>query len=43
MTGLTQGTVSRLESNERPARLRTVRKLADALRVEPRELMKREE
>jgi transcriptional regulator with XRE-family HTH domain len=31
-----------LENGKRPARLSTIRKLADALGVEPRELMKGE-
>jgi transcriptional regulator with XRE-family HTH domain len=33
----------RVENGKRPARLVTIRKLADALGVEPKELMKREE
>ncbi len=36
-------TINKLELGQRPARLSTIRKLADALGVEPRELMKREE
>ena len=43
MTGIAQSTISNLEQGNRPARLSTVRKLAEALDVEPRELMKREE
>ncbi len=43
MTGIAQATISNLEQGNRPARLSTVRKLAEALDVEPRELMKREE
>jgi transcriptional regulator with XRE-family HTH domain len=42
MTGVAQSTISRLEANQRPAKPRTVRKLACALGVEPRELMKEE-
>jgi HTH-type transcriptional regulator, competence development regulator len=42
MTGVAQSTISRLEANQRPARPSTVRKLASALGVEPRELMKEE-
>lgn len=42
MTGVVQSTISRLEANQRPARLSTVRKLASALGVEPKELMKEE-
>ena len=36
-------TINKLELGHRPARLVTIRKLADALGVEPRELMKGEE
>jgi transcriptional regulator with XRE-family HTH domain len=36
-------TINKLELGQRPARLSTIRKLADALDVEPRELMKGEE
>jgi transcriptional regulator with XRE-family HTH domain len=36
-------TISKLENGRRPARLVTIRKLADALDVEPRELMKGED
>jgi transcriptional regulator with XRE-family HTH domain len=43
MTGIAQATISNLEQGNRPARLSTVRKLAEALGIEPRELMKREE
>ncbi len=35
-------TINKLELGQRPARLSTIRKLADALGVEPRELMKGE-
>ena len=42
MTGVVQSTISRLEANQRPARPSTVRKLAEALGVEPQELMKEE-
>jgi repressor LexA len=41
MTGIAQSTLSALESGKRDAQPRTVRKLADALGVEPRELMRR--
>jgi transcriptional regulator with XRE-family HTH domain len=43
MTGVAQSTISRLEANQRPARPTTVRKLASALGVEPKELMKGED
>jgi transcriptional regulator with XRE-family HTH domain len=33
-------TINKLELGQRPARLSTIRKLADALGVEPKELMK---
>jgi transcriptional regulator with XRE-family HTH domain len=36
-------TINKLELGYRPARLVTIRKLADALGVEPKELMKGEE
>ncbi len=36
-------TINKLELGQRPARLSTIRKLAEALGVEPRELMKGEE
>ena len=39
-SGLDFATISRLENNQRAARLGTVRKLADALGVKPRDLMK---
>lgn len=35
-------TINKLELGQRPARLSTIRKLADALGVEPRELIKGE-
>jgi transcriptional regulator with XRE-family HTH domain len=41
-TGIAQSTISNLELGNRPARLSTIRKLAEALGVEPRELMKGE-
>ena len=41
MTGVTQATISALEGNKRGARPRTVRRLAEALGVEPKELMRR--
>jgi len=40
MTGIAQSTISNLELGNRPARLSTIRKLAEALNVEPREFMK---
>ena len=43
MTGVAQATLSDLEGGKRGARASTLRKLAEALRVEPRELMKEEE
>ena len=36
-------TINKLELGQRPARLSTIRKLADTLGVEPKELMKGEE
>ena len=39
MTGIAQSTISNLELGNRPARLSTIRKLAEALNVEPTELM----
>jgi transcriptional regulator with XRE-family HTH domain len=41
MTGVAQSTLSALESGKRDAQPRTVRKLAETLGVEPRELMRR--
>jgi transcriptional regulator with XRE-family HTH domain len=35
--------INKLENGTRPARLATIRKLAEALGAEPKELMKREE
>ena len=43
MAGLTQMTVWRLENGYRAARPGTIRKLAQVLGVEPKELVKREE
>jgi transcriptional regulator with XRE-family HTH domain len=40
ITGIAQSTLSNLELGYRPARLSTIRKLAEALNVEPKELMK---
>lgn len=37
-TGLTQTTISRLETGKARPRLRTVRRLAEALRVRPEQL-----
>ena len=42
-SGVTFATINNLENGNRPARLVTIRKLADALGVEPKELMRREE
>jgi transcriptional regulator with XRE-family HTH domain len=42
-SGVAFDTINKLELGYRPARLVTIRKLADALRVEPKELMKGEE
>lgn len=42
MTGVAQSTLSALESGRRDAQPRTVRKLAEALGVEPRELMRKD-
>ena len=43
MTGIAFDTISRLETGKQRAQPRTIRKLADALDVEPRELMKGED
>ncbi len=42
-SGVAYDTINKLELGQRPARLSTIRKLAEALGVEPRELMKGEE
>ena len=42
-SGVAFDTINKLELGHRPARLVTIRKLADALGVEPKELMKAEE
>jgi transcriptional regulator with XRE-family HTH domain len=42
-TGVAYDTINKLELGRRPARLSTIRKLAEALGVEPKELRKREE
>ena len=42
-SGVTFATINNLENGTRPARLATIRKLAEALGVEPKELMKGEE
>ena len=42
-SGVAFDTINKLELGHRPARLVTIRKLAEALGVEPKELMKREE
>jgi transcriptional regulator with XRE-family HTH domain len=43
ITGVAFDTISKLENGRRPACLSTIRKLAEALGVEPKELMKGEE
>jgi transcriptional regulator with XRE-family HTH domain len=43
MTGIAFDTISRLETGKQRAQPRTIRKLADALGVEPWELMKGED
>jgi transcriptional regulator with XRE-family HTH domain len=40
LTGISQHTTSNLETGARKAQPRTVRKLAEALGVEPKELLK---
>jgi transcriptional regulator with XRE-family HTH domain len=40
MSGVAFDTINKLELERRPAHASTIRKLADALNVEPRELMK---
>jgi transcriptional regulator with XRE-family HTH domain len=42
-SGVAYDTINKLELGYRPARLVTIRKLAEALGVEPKELMKGEE
>ena len=42
-SGVAFDTINKLELGHRPARLVTIRKLAEALDVEPKELMKAEE
>jgi transcriptional regulator with XRE-family HTH domain len=42
-SGVAFDTINKLELGHRPARLVTIRKLADALGVEPKELMKGDE
>jgi transcriptional regulator with XRE-family HTH domain len=42
-SGVAFDTINKLELGHRPARLVTIRKLADALGVQPKELMKGEE
>jgi len=43
MTGIAFDTISRLETGKQQAQPRTIRRLADVLGVEPRELLKGEE
>jgi transcriptional regulator with XRE-family HTH domain len=42
MTGISVDAISRLENELRSAQVSTIRRLAEALRVEPRELLKTE-
>jgi XRE family transcriptional regulator, regulator of sulfur utilization len=42
-SGVSFATINNLENGNRPARLATIRKLAESLDVEPNELMKGEE
>ena len=42
-SGVAFDAINKLENGKRPARLATIRKLAEALGAEPKELMKREE
>jgi transcriptional regulator with XRE-family HTH domain len=42
ITGIAQDTISQLETGKREAQPRTIRKLAEALSVEPSTLMKEE-
>jgi transcriptional regulator with XRE-family HTH domain len=42
-SGVAYDTINKLELGRRPAHASTIRKLADALSVEPRELMKGED
>jgi transcriptional regulator with XRE-family HTH domain len=42
-SGTAYDTINKLENEQRAAQARTLRRLADALGVEPRELMKGEE
>ena len=43
MTGIAFDNISRLETGKQRAQPRTIRKLAEVLNVEPKELMKGEE
>ena len=43
ITGIAHDSISQLETSKREAQPRTIRKLAEALGVEPKELMKGEE
>jgi transcriptional regulator with XRE-family HTH domain len=42
ITGIAQDTISQLETGKREAQPRTIRRLAEVLRVEPSTLMKEE-
>ena len=39
-SGVSYDTINKLEQGQRPARLSTIRKVTNALNVDPRELMK---
>ncbi|CAN5894217.1 hypothetical protein BH18ACT11_BH18ACT11_14080 [soil metagenome] len=43
LSGVSHNTIWRIESGRQVAHPRTIRKLAEALRVEPEELLKKEE
>ena len=43
MTGVAFDTISRLENGKQDAQPKTIRKLAEALGVEPKELLRKEE
>ena len=42
-SGVSYDTINKLELGQRPARLSTIRKVTNALNVDPRELMKGKE
>jgi transcriptional regulator with XRE-family HTH domain len=41
MSGVAYDTINKLELGQRPARLSTIRRLAEALNVKPKEFMRR--